>query len=109
MILWRHGRKGGDGRGNSSTRRARKLWLLSPASGHGGDGISVPCRWCRAPLSFSAVEADRWPIEGRHGGRYIRSNIVPACRACNAAHSTLRIERRFAAVAARLRLAQEAA
>lgn len=84
MTLFRHGRKGGDARGNCFARRARKLWMLSPAAGFGGDGRRVPCRWCGAALDYATVEADRWPVPGRDGGAYVRGNIVPACRRCNA-------------------------
>lgn len=77
-------RRGGDSRGSARARRARKLWLLSPASGFGGDGLRVPCTWCKAPLTLETVESDRHPVPGRHGGRYRRGNVVPACRKCNA-------------------------
>lgn len=73
-----------DTRGNAYDRARRKRWLLSPEAGHGGTGISVPCRWCGRRLVASTVEADRWPICGHAGGSYRRGNIVPACRDCNA-------------------------
>lgn len=84
-----YGRRGGDARGGAPQRRARKLWLLSPAAGFGGDGATVPCRWCNAPLTYQTVEADRHPIPGSAGGSYRRENVVPACRACNARHRPL--------------------
>lgn len=88
-------RRGGDARGGSPQRRSRKRWLLSAMAGFGGNGHRAPCYWCSAPLTFATVEADRWPVPGRDGGRYIRENVVPACRKCNAPHALLRAEHRF--------------
>lgn len=76
-------RRGGDSRGSALNRRRRKDWLLSKASGHGGNGSTVKCHWCRTRLTFQTVEADRFPIAGQDGGTYRRKNIVPACRGCN--------------------------
>jgi hypothetical protein len=76
-------RNGGDGRGSAADRRARKAWLLSPVAGFGGDGLTVPCRWCGARLGLGALTVDRWPKCGHDGGRYARGNVVPACAACN--------------------------
>ena len=74
-----------DGRGSSEDRRRRKRWLVSPEAGFGGNGRSVPCRWCGKRLRLGrALEADRYPICGHAGGTYRRDNIVPACRKCNA-------------------------
>ena len=75
-------RPGGEHRGNARDRRARKLWLLSPVAGFGGNGERVPCAFCGEALDYAAVEADRFPIPGRAGGGYERGNIRPACRAC---------------------------
>lgn len=75
-------RSGGDDRGNTTNRRRRKLWLLSAESGHGGDGTSVPCHRCRAPLTYETMDVDRI-IPGRLGGRYVRENVRPACTRCN--------------------------
>lgn len=77
-------RAGGDKRGSNGDRRRRREWLLSPASGFGGDGTKVPCFWeCGRELTDSTVEADRIVP----GGSYRRDNIVPACRPCNLARS----------------------
>lgn len=50
-----------------------------------GDGESVVCHFpeCDEVLTFDTVTADRYPISGKEGGRYIRSNIRPACGSCN--------------------------
>jgi 5-methylcytosine-specific restriction endonuclease McrA len=76
----RPSRQGGDARGSSAQRRARKGYLLTLW----GDGESCPCSYCQMPLTFATVEADRI-IAGNHGGSYRRENVIPACRACNAA------------------------
>lgn len=72
-------RHGGEKRGNSYARRARKLWMLSEAAGFGGDGEKVPCVHCGALLDYDTVEADRIVP----GGSYRRDNVQPADRACN--------------------------
>ena len=73
-------------RGGTPERRARKLWLLSPAAGFGGDGEKVACAFgCGAMLDFDTVTVDRYPLAGCDGGTYRRSNIRPACGRCNAA------------------------
>jgi hypothetical protein len=72
-------RPGGEKRGNSKDRRARKLWMLSEAAGFGGDGTKVPCVHCGTMLTYETVEADRIVA----GGSYRRDNVQPADRACN--------------------------
>jgi hypothetical protein len=76
-------RNGGDSRGNSTARRKRKEWLLSPESGFGGDGQKVPCVHCGRMLDYSTVESDR----KEPGGPYARFNVQPADRFCNASRS----------------------
>ena len=77
-------RNGGDKRGSSADRRRRREWMISAASGFGGDGSKVPCYWeCGRELTEATVEADRIVP----GGSYRRDNIVPACRPCNLARS----------------------
>jgi 5-methylcytosine-specific restriction endonuclease McrA len=76
-------RHGGDKRGSAASRRSRKNWLLSAASGFGGNGASVPCVFCAESLTFATVEADRKVP----GGTYRRENVQPACRPCNLARS----------------------
>lgn len=72
-------RNGGDKRGSSANRRARKVWFLSAVSGFGGNGETVPCVHCSKPLGFADIEADRIIP----GGSYRRDNVQPACRPCN--------------------------
>lgn len=67
--------KDGDKRGNAQQRRARKLWLLSPAAGFGGTGEKVPCVHCSAMLSFEEIDVDRIVP----GGSYRRDNVQPSC------------------------------
>jgi 5-methylcytosine-specific restriction endonuclease McrA len=79
-------RAGGEKRGNSKDRAARKQWMLSPESGYGGDGNSVPCVHCITPVNKQTVESDR-KIPGSQGGSYRRENVQPSCRPCNQARS----------------------
>jgi len=72
-------RHGGEKRGNSYARRARKLWMLATW----GDGEKCPCVFCGISLSFETVEADRIIP----GGTYRRENVQPACRPCNLSKS----------------------
>lgn len=72
-------RAGGEKRGNSYDRKARKLWMLSTF----GDGTKCPCTHCHAMLGYAEVEADRIIP----GGRYSHDNVQPACRGCNLARS----------------------
>jgi hypothetical protein len=76
-------RHGGDKRGCAASRRARKLWMLSPEAPWGGDGTYVPCVHCLAWLDYFALEADRIVP----GGSYRRTNIQPSCGPCNKARS----------------------
>lgn len=69
-------RSGGDRRGNTRNRAARKLWLL----GTFGDGVTCDCAHCGRELTYDTVEADRIVP----GGSYRRENLQPACRHCNA-------------------------
>lgn len=65
-----------DQRGNSKDRKARKQWLLATF----GNGTECDCVHCGITLNYDTVEADR----KIPGGPYIRSNIQPSCRHCNA-------------------------
>lgn len=76
-------RHGGEKRGNSKDRRARKWWMLSPGAGFGGDGVRVACVHCSCMLDFDTVEADR--RDPRLG--YARVNVQPSCRSCNLSRS----------------------
>lgn len=79
-------RPGGEKRGNSKDRRARKIWMLSSVSGFGGDGTQVRCVHCDRWLTYDTVEADRI-VPGSKGGTYRRENVQPGCRQCNASRS----------------------
>lgn len=77
----------GDKRGNSKDRKARKLWLLSPAAGFGGNGDFAPCAMkvspaCQEIVDYASMDVDRID-PGCFGGRYVRGNIRPACKPCN--------------------------
>jgi 5-methylcytosine-specific restriction endonuclease McrA len=72
-------RPGGEKRGNSKDRRARKLWMLATW----GDGQTCECVHCSTTLDYATVEADRIVP----GGSYRRDNVQPACRRCNASRS----------------------
>ena len=73
-------RPGGEKRGNSYARRARKLWMLLWY----GDGHTCRCVHCHAPLTFRTVEADRIIP----GASYRRENIQPSCSPCNKRRGT---------------------
>jgi 5-methylcytosine-specific restriction endonuclease McrA len=102
-------RAGGDKRGSSRDRKARKLWLLGAVEDRklgfapfGGNGETVPCVFCDRSLTYATVEADRKVA----GGSYARNNVQPACRPCNLARSdddltTAEIAERVAATFAR--------
>lgn len=93
----------GNAAGSSYDRRRRKLWLLSPESGFGGDGVSVPCHLefsdrCLVYVTFETLTTDRI-VPGIEGGTYERGNIRPACSPCNVEHgSRLGLARRGLAV-----------
>ena len=72
-------RAGGEKRGNSKDRAARKLWMLATW----GNGEKCPCVHCDAMLDYDTVEADRIVP----GGSYRRDNVQPACRLCNLTRS----------------------
>jgi hypothetical protein len=75
-------------RGKPPQRRKRKLWLLSPESGFGGDGTYVMCAMqllpnCIGLLTYETLTVDLYPKPRREGGRYTPNNIRPACHPCN--------------------------
>lgn len=84
-------RAGGDSRGSSKDRAARRRNLLR----HWGDGTTCACTYCGMTLRDNGgdgsgkaepdhVEADKI-LTREEGGRYVMPNVVPACRACNLA------------------------
>jgi hypothetical protein len=87
-------RHGGDRRGNSRTRRARKLWLLKTHDTDLGPN-EARCHLMLSPrclgiLDYATVTADRI----NSAGPYRRENLAgPACAPCQslqgAQHSAL--------------------
>jgi 5-methylcytosine-specific restriction endonuclease McrA len=67
-----------DARGNTRDRAARRAFLLREF----GDGVTAPCYRCRTSLTDTTVTVDRI-VPGVAGGRYVRTNIRPACGPCN--------------------------
>lgn len=85
-------------RGSSADRRRRREWLVETF----GDGTSVKCSTCPEVLTVETVTADRWPLAGAEGGRYVRGNIRPMCARCNSsAGGRLGAERKAARRGAR--------
>lgn len=72
-------RAGGEKRGNSKDRAARKAWMLATF----GDGSTCPCVHCGATVDYDTVTADR--VEA--GGTYARHNVQPSCLPCNQSRS----------------------
>ncbi|MCU1418525.1 MAG: hypothetical protein JWP32_2699 [Schumannella sp.] len=77
-----NGRCNTNERGSSYERRRRKLWLVSPEAGWGGDGETVPCWECDVLVELADLVADRI-FPGEDGGRYTRDNIAPHCPLCS--------------------------
>lgn len=78
----RRGTSNSNSRGSALSRRVRKLWLLSPEAGFGGDGVTVQCYRCPTVLTFETLTSDR-RLAGVLGGTYARPNIRPCCIDCN--------------------------
>jgi hypothetical protein len=51
-----------------------------------GDGTTALCIGCGMILTQDTMTVDRYPIPGRHGGRYVRPNVRPMCHPCNTSH-----------------------
>lgn len=70
------GTSNSNSRGSSEDRRRRRRFLIDTY----GDGTYVKCSFdnCDALLTMETVTVDRI-VPGALGGRYIRSNIRPAC------------------------------
>jgi hypothetical protein len=69
-----------DLRGNATDRLRRRIWMVCNPRFR-GTGKTVQCWHCGKRIR--RFEVDRWPRCGHEGGRYVRSNVVPACRKCN--------------------------
>lgn len=67
-----------DCRGSNADRAARLRWLFSA---FGVEGV-VTCYRCGVPMLPADATADRI-VPGWKGGRYVRSNLRPACQPCN--------------------------
>ncbi len=67
-------------RGSSYARRARRLWLMSTYAAD----VAGRCRCyrCGRLLDEETLTVDRI-IPGVAGGKYVRTNIRPACGPCN--------------------------
>lgn len=65
-------------RGSAAARRKRKKELLV----RDGDGLSAPCWECGTRVTFSTMICDR-KKPGKHGGRYLLSNLRVHCRGCS--------------------------
>lgn len=68
-------------RGSSYTRARRRAYLLRVFESNVGPGT---CRYyrCGQVLTDETLTVDRI-VPGCKGGRYVRSNIRPACARCN--------------------------
>lgn len=71
-------RAGGEKRGNSYARAARKLWMLEEHD-HDLEFDECRCVHCKMILYYETVTADRIIA----GGSYRRENIQPSCQPCN--------------------------
>lgn len=71
-------------RGSSRDRAARKWWLLNNYTSD-CDQRRVPscrCYRCGEVLYYETLTVDRI-VPGALGGKYVRTNIRPACSRCN--------------------------
>jgi 5-methylcytosine-specific restriction endonuclease McrA len=75
-------RAGGELRGNSKDRRARRNKLLRVY----GDGQFAPCIHDGVLVDYDSMEVDKI-IPGSIGGRYVWDNIHVSCQPCNRARS----------------------
>jgi len=75
-------RAGGEIRGNSKDRAARRAKLLSVY----GDGHTANCVHCGTAVVNSTMEVDKI-IPGSMGGRYVWANIHVSCIPCNRTRS----------------------
>ena len=68
-------------RGNSQDRLARRCYLVRVYESDLGPGY-CRCYRCGRQLDVETVTVDRI-TPGARGGKYVRSNIRPACAKCN--------------------------
>lgn len=77
----RRGTSNTNARGNSRDREARRRYLVRVYESNEGPG-TCRCYRCGSQLTMQTVTVDRI-TPGAQGGRYVRSNIRPACATCN--------------------------
>lgn len=75
------GTSNGNVRGSSRDRAARRAFLLRVYESNRGPG-TARCYRCGKILRDETLTVDRI-VPGCLGGRYIRTNIRPACERCN--------------------------
>jgi hypothetical protein len=82
--------------GSVYDRRRRVEWMIETFGiprKCDGRKTRVPCAWCGSRMWATAPngrrwEIDRFPVCGHNGGRYVRGNIIIACKTCNATRCT---------------------
>lgn len=83
--------------GSVYDRRRRVEWIIETFGiPRKSDGCKtrIACAHCHRVLMVVGStgnrrwEIDRYPICGHDGGRYVRGNIVPACKPCNTTRCT---------------------
>lgn len=74
------GTSNSNARGSSAARRRRRQWLLEVYSAN--EPGFCRCYRCGALLTEKSLTVDRI-VPGCRGGRYVRTNIRPACASCN--------------------------
>jgi hypothetical protein len=88
-------------RGNTTDRLRRRLWIIEVLAAQLGllskSGKTIRCFHCPRRMRvqtpkhpYGTFEVDRFPLCGHAGGRYVRGNIVPACKPCNGTRCTKR-------------------
>jgi 5-methylcytosine-specific restriction endonuclease McrA len=75
------GTSNSNARGNSRSRARRRAYLIEAYESDEGAGF-CRCYRCGQLLTVDTVTVDRI-VPGCRGGRYVRSNIRPACGGCN--------------------------
>jgi hypothetical protein len=80
-VSSRRGTSNSNARGSSRDRAARRRYLVRAYESNIGPGF-CRCYRCGLVLSENTVTVDRIK-PGAKGGRYVRTNIRPACAGCN--------------------------